>query len=144
MPSSAQTWPWRKSESMSGKHRRPPTWRSALSHPPSPSQRRPCPPARVAAPTAPHPPPSRRRPPSFCLCQRSAPGRSRPRKPWRYRIRAAGIRSSNCPASSPGTPVPSQNERRGRCVARWNSPRPPVSKGCLPSTSHNAPPATPT
>lgn len=112
MVPSQQTWPWRKSGSTSVPHKRPPTWRLELSRLPSPSQRPPCHPARVAALTAPHPLPSPRKPPSSCPCQRSVPGRNRLRRLWPFQIRAAGIPSSNCPAFSPGTPVRSQNESR--------------------------------
>lgn len=123
-----QTWPWRKSESTSAPRRKPPTWRSAASPPPSPSQRPRFPPAPAAAPAAPRPPPSPQKPPSSCRCRRSAPGRSPPRRPWPCRIRAGGTRSSSCPASFPGTPARSRNEGRAAPLVK-----PPPRSPCGPA-----------
>ena len=125
---------------MSAPHRRPPTSRSAPSPPPSPSPRPPCRPAPAAALTAPRPPPSPPRPPSSCRCPRTVPGRSPPLRPWRCPTPGAGIPSSNCPASSPGTPAPSQNES-GELEHPW--PVRPVEDACPahPTTTTPSPPA---
>lgn len=118
---------------MSVQHRRPPTWRLAPSPLPSPSQRPRCHPAPAVDLTAPRPRPSPLRLPSSCQCQRSVRERSQLRRPWPCRIQAAGIRSSNCPAFSPGTPARSLNESAAVPLANaldlW------IIRGC-PSPPH--------
>lgn len=122
---------------MSVPHRRPLTWRLAPSPLPSPSQRPRCHPAHAAALTAPPPRLSPLKLLSSFRCQRSVPERSPLRRPWPYPIRGAEIPSSNCPAFSPGTPARSLNESTAVPLANdldlW------ISRGWLPSTSHNAP-----
>lgn len=129
MQSSQQTWLWRKSESMSVPHRKPPTRRLAPSPQPSPSQRQPWHPAPAMDPTVLHPLPCPLKPQISWHHQKSVLGRSQLRRPWPFRIQAAGIHSSNYQASSPGTPVRSQNESRAiplvnavRPVDQWRMP----------------------
>lgn len=137
---SQQTWLWRKLESMNVPHKRPPTWRLAPSHLPSPSQRPLFHPAPAVDLTVPRPLPSPQKPPSFWQCQKSVPGRSQLPRPWPCLIQAAEIPSSSFPAFSPGTPIRSLNE--SEAVPLVNALDLWISGQCLPSTSHNAPSAS--
>lgn len=113
-----QTWQWRRSDSMSGPHKKPQTRKSARSLLLSPSQRPHSPQAPAMVPTAPPPLPSPPRPRNSSVSPRIVPGRSLLRRPWPCQIQVAGTPFLNFPAFSPGIPVHSLNENLPESVIR--------------------------